>query len=288
MGNRDSFLHIAMRPEGSRYSGRRRSANRRRRLLAERLEPRHLLTTIDLAVLTADQGSLIEGVNSGDASGFSVSIAGDVNGDGFDDLLIGAFSANAAGNAKSNAGESYLVFGGPTLPATIDLAALGTAGVTIYGVDVDDESGRTVSAAGDVNGDGFDDLFIAAPLADAAGNAKTDAAESYLILGRASFPAAIDLATGGADVTIFGADSGDGYIGAPYDYPVSLANAGDVNGDGFDEILIGAALADGAGNAKNWAGDTYLIYGGPTLPGTIDLASLGSLGVIIYGAEIGD
>ncbi len=64
----------------------------------------------------------------GDGSGISVSSAGDVNGDGFDDLVIGAWAADASGNTKSLAGDSYVIFGAASLPTTIDLANLGSAG----------------------------------------------------------------------------------------------------------------------------------------------------------------
>ena len=74
---------------------------RLRRLLIQRLEDRRLLTTIDLAALVAGQGSTIFGAGANDQSGFSVSNAGDVNGDGFDDLLIGAPFADASGNSKT-------------------------------------------------------------------------------------------------------------------------------------------------------------------------------------------
>ncbi len=67
--------------------------------------------------------------------------AGDVNGDGFDDLLIGANGAAASGNSKPYAGESYVIFGGASLPATIDLASLGSAGITIFGADAGDQCG---------------------------------------------------------------------------------------------------------------------------------------------------
>jgi len=237
--------------------------------------------TIDLATL-GSAGITIFGADSGDRSGFSVSGAGDVNGDGFHDLLIGAYRADASGNAKSDAGESYVIFGGALLPTTIDLANLGTAGIKIFGADAGDQSGRSVSSAGDVNGDGFDDLIIGAFKADASGNAKSDAGESYVIFGGVSMPPTIDLANlGTAGIKIFGADVSDSSGN-------SVSSAGDLNGDGFDDLLIGASFADGSGNAKSYAGESYVIFGGDSLPPTIDLANSGAVGITIFGAEIKD
>ncbi len=142
-----------------------------------------MLTTIELYPFLPARGSMIFGADSGDRTGASVSSAGDVNGDGFDDLLIGAYRASASGNAKFSAGDSYVIFGKASLPGTIDLANLGTAGIRIFGADIFDQSGRSVSSAGDVNGDGFDDLLIGADRASASGNAKSSAGESYVIFG---------------------------------------------------------------------------------------------------------
>ncbi len=72
-----------------------------------------------------------------------------------------------------------MIFGAAALPATIDLANLGTTGVTIFGTEVNDYSGISISGAGDVNGDGFDDLLIGAYRADASGNAKSAAETDY-------------------------------------------------------------------------------------------------------------
>jgi Ca2+-binding RTX toxin-like protein len=249
--------------------------------VAERLEPRQLLsgTTIDLAALTAAQGTTLFGADAGDFSGCSVSSAGDVNGDGFDDLLIGARYGGAAGNGKVKAGESYVIFGGASLSATIDLGNLGAAGITLFGADAGDQSGFSVSRAGDVNGDGFADLLVGAPLASASGNAKTYAGESYVIFGGASLPATIDLGNPGlAGITIFGADAGDLSGG-------SVSSAGDVNGDGFDDLFVGARDADAAGNAKKHAGESYVIFGGASLPATIDLGNLGAAGITILGVD---
>ena len=109
----------------------------------------------------------------------SVSSAGDVNGDGFDDLIIGAHSGDAGG---TNSGESYVVFGkSGGFASALDLSSLnGSTGFRLDGIDADDYSGWSVSSAGDVNGDGFDDLIIGAYCGDAGGS---NSGESYVVFG---------------------------------------------------------------------------------------------------------
>ncbi|MDB5385040.1 MAG: hypothetical protein JWM11_686 [Planctomycetaceae bacterium] len=240
-----------------------------------------LPTTIDLGNL-GSAGITIFGANAYDGSGNAVSRAGDVNGDGISDLLIGASAADAASNLKDNAGATYVIFGSPTLPATIDLGNLGSGGVTIYGVDPDDQSGFAVSSAGDVNGDGFDDVFIGAPGGAGADNTSTGAGESYVVYGGSALPATIDLATlGSAGVTIYGIDAND-------QSGISVSNAGDMNHDGFGDLIIGADKGDGATNTKNGAGESYVIFGSDSLPSTINLASLNSAGITLFGANAAD
>ncbi|GEM_PF-1302495 len=108
----------------------------------------------------------------------SVSAAGDVNGDGLDDFLIGIADKSVEG--QSNIGASYLIFGDENIfQPTVILENLdGQNGFQITGNNAGDHSGASVSAAGDVNGDGFDDLLIAAPRADSLNG------ESYLIYGK--------------------------------------------------------------------------------------------------------
>ena len=116
-----------------------------------------------------------------------MSSAGDVNGDGVDDLIIGARDADPNGNFR--AGESYVVFGrdtsagGPGFASQLDLCSLnGSNGFVLNGIDSRDYSGFSVSSAGDVNGDGVDDLIIGAERADPNGNSS--AGESYVVFGR--------------------------------------------------------------------------------------------------------
>jgi hypothetical protein len=240
---------------------------------------------IDLATLTAAQGFRIFGVDAVDVLGWSVSSAGDVNGDGFDDLMLGAPEADAAGNAKHNAGESYVIFGGGVSVADIDLATLTAGqGFRIFGVDVNDYLGYSVSSAGDVNGDGFTDLIIGAQGADAAGNAKTLAGESYVIFGHNAGFADIDLAAlqPSQGFRILGADVND-TLGH------SVSSAGDVNGDGFTDLIVGAPLAGAAGSARGFAGDSYVIFGGNAGFADIDLAALSlAQGFRILGADAVD
>ncbi|MGZ0173589.1 MAG: S8 family serine peptidase, partial [Planctomycetales bacterium] len=121
------------------------------------------LAVIDLRNLDGTNGFRLDGIDSYDFSGVSVSSAGDLNGDGFDDLIIGAHSADPGGN--NSAGESYVVFGKSSgFTSAIDLNMLnGSDGFRLDGIDAGDWFGRSVSSAGDVNGDGFDDLIIGAP-----------------------------------------------------------------------------------------------------------------------------
>ncbi len=140
----------------------------------------------DLSTLDGTNGVRLKGIDTDDGSGFGVSGAGDVNGDGFEDLLIGAYYGDPGGH--SNAGETYLIYGSPleiSSGGVLDLSMLdGTNGVCLEGIDPDDTSGWSVSGAGDVNGDGYADLLIGADYGDPGGD--LNAGETYLVFGSAS------------------------------------------------------------------------------------------------------
>ena len=117
---------------------------------------------INLGAPTADTDLFrLDGAAADDQSGHSVASAGDVNGDGYADLVVGAYAANGL------AGRSYVVYGGATNPGTLNLGALTTAqGFRLDGAEGNDFSGHSVASAGDVNGDGYADLVVGAPQAN--------------------------------------------------------------------------------------------------------------------------
>jgi hypothetical protein len=239
--------------------------------------------SMDLNDLDGTDGFILNEVDAGDLAGSAVSGAGDVNGDGFDDLIIGAQSAER--NGVDWVGESYVVFGhGGAFAANLDLADLnGTNGFTLNGIDANDRAGYSVSGAGDVNNDGFDDVLIGAP-EDFNNADDTNPGESYVVFGHGgAFAASLDLADldGTNGFTLNGIDNGD-RVGD------TVSGAGDVNGDGFDDLIIGAPQADP--NNMETAGESYVVFGhGGAFTASLNLADLnGTNGFTINGIDAGD
>ncbi|NOX17411.1 MAG: hypothetical protein GXO87_03905, partial [Chlorobi bacterium] len=188
------------------------------------------------------------GESAYDNSGYSVSGAGDVNGDGYDDLLIGAWKNDENGN---EAGKAYLILGKSTGWSMDVSLTTSIAKASFMGENAGDWLGRAVAGVGDVNGDGYDDFLLAA---DGNGDGGDYAGQIYLFLGKATANWGTNFNVSGADASFWGEAAGD-WAGK------AIGPAGDVNGDGYDDFLIGAyGNDDGAGEA----GQAYLILGKST------------------------
>jgi hypothetical protein len=214
------------------------------------------------------------GEDAVDAAGFSVASAGDVNGDGYDDILIGARYNDDGG---SDAGQTYLVLGKASgWSMDIDLS---NADASFLGENRNDYSGYSVAGAGDVNGDGYDDILIGAPYNDEGGS---DSGQTYLILGKES-GWSMDTNLSVADASFYGEK--------PYDESgYSVASTGDVNYDGFDDLLIGAPKW--GRTVHQDSGQTYLILGKAsgwsldTNLSTADASFMGGTGIHLSGCSV--
>ena len=183
-------------------------------------------------VYSGATGGLIwrfDGAAAQEVVGASVSGAGDVDGDGFADVIVGANGAQPGG--LTNAGSAYIYSG-----------ATGALIWQFDGTAVGDALGRSVSDAGDVDGDGFPDVIVGAPFTDPGGIFTTGSA--YVYSG----------ATGSLIWQFDGASAGEQFAS-------SVSGAGDVDGDGFDDLVMGAWVADpgglrDAGSASVYSGAT--------------------------------
>ncbi len=185
--------------------------------------------------LVTTDPSTVAGEVAGDQFGYSVASAGDVNGDDYFDVVVGADLSNCG---DSNAGKAYVYLGSAT-------GLITTASWTVTGEAAGDHFGHSVASAGDVNGDRCDDVIVGAHRNDCGGN---NAGAAYVYLGSATGISAT------ASWTVNG-ESAEDQFGS------SVASAGDVNGDCCDDVIVGARYNDDGGSN---AGAAYVYLGSAT------------------------
>ncbi|MEC8425635.1 MAG: integrin alpha, partial [Myxococcota bacterium] len=191
------------------------------------------------SVSVADADIKANGAAAGDTAGWAVVGGGDINGDGLDDLLIGAPLDDSAGTL---AGAVYVLQGDATLSATVDL---GSDALRVSGQAAGDLAGYDISAVGDVNVDGFGDFVVGGP-DHATGGAGAGAA--WLVTG----PVSGSVSLGSAEARILGVAAGD-------ETGTSVIGVEDWDGDGVEDFLVGSPGDDSAGPG---AGALGVLFGG--------------------------
>lgn len=216
----------------------------------------------------------VEGNGTEFRLGTSVSGAGDVDGDGIDDIIVGARWHT---NGESKEGAAFVWFGSPL--GLDPFPTVATADWMAESNQVDANFGYSVASAGDVNGDGIDDIVIGTPYYDVASGGDNKGA-AFIWYGNTNF-SLTNGNPGNADVTLLG-DKNDS------EYASSVASAGDFNGDGFDEVIIGAPFYNATGPGSS-EGSAFLYLGSNTgLSSTADWIGNGefTIGGSGYGKSV--
>ena len=186
--------------------------------------------------------------SGGNAAGFSLAAAGDVDGDGLADLLVGGLAGSGALASSHGPSFAYVVYG-DRAASDLALSSLGTAGAVLVDATSGDRAGPSVAGAGDVTGDGRPDVLVGAPLADPAG--VHGAGSAFLVPGGRLEPK-MTLRSLPAPARRF--DGLAGYDTAGW----SLAGIGDFNGDGARDLAVAAPRTD---VRSEQGGSVYLVYG---------------------------
>jgi len=180
--------------------------------------------------------------------GVQVSSARDVNGDGFEDVIVGAVSYNLG------TGRAYVFYGGVTMNNVADVIMTGESSTDYFG--------QSVSVAGDVNGDGYSDLAVG------ASGYNSSSGRCYIFYGS-------PVMNNASDVIMNGEFTSE-YFGE------SVSGAGDVNGDGFDDVIVGASGYD------NYKGRGYIFYGSPAMNSVADITMTGENSFDYFGFSVSD
>lgn len=222
------------------------------------------------------RGFAVDGTFENGYVGFSLAAAGDINGDGNGDILVGAHGEGNNG-APLTSGSAYVVFSPeviPELPVVLDgNFEIGSDGLRFDGVDANDQVGFALAGSTDATGEGSPDLLIGAPgQSNSAGAAYLTSFDSNSL---PSGPVALSDVNEGLGSSLFRV--GDGFSGDGLG--TSLTFSGDVNGDGVADLALGAPYADR--RSVDGSGMAYAIYGfgrgiNPPSDGKISVGSLDS------------
>ena len=199
---------------------------------------------------------ILTGEAEDDRFGRALGGAGDLNGDGYNDVVVGAYANDAGGNA---AGRAYIYYGGPGLDSIADLMMTGGAA---WG-----QLGCSVTPIGDANADNYDDLLVGELGNDAAGD---DVGRAYVYFGG-------PLVDNTADLILTGEAEGD-------QFGMTVAFAGDVNGDSISDFMVGAWRYDAG--ALLHAGRTYVYFGGSGVDNVADVVLTGENAAGNFGLRL--
>ncbi|MBU1003693.1 MAG: FG-GAP repeat protein [Proteobacteria bacterium] len=254
--------------------------------------------------LDGTTGYTIQGDTAGVTYGADFAWVGDVNGDGKDDFIVSA--ANADPGGVTNAGEAYLIFGGSNLTTmdaadgttdgNIDISYLdGSNGYVLQGYRTDGKMGvygrnKNMSTVGDFNNDGYDDFSLGAI------GFSTATGEGYVLFGGSALDD-LDAMDGTADGTLNvtylasgnGGDGSNGFIlngFTPYDQGGNSASYGDINGDGYSDVIQSAFMAGEPVDSDR--GEVYVLFGGNGYSGGAEWSQNnvdGSNGVFFYNTN---
>ncbi|MBN2426465.1 MAG: FG-GAP repeat protein [Calditrichaceae bacterium] len=201
---------------------------------SERTGKVYIYFSVSLPVNNAAPDRILHGEADGDYFGYSVASAGDVNNDGYDDVIVGAH-ANS-----TYTGKAYIYLGGAVMDYTADIVLSGESDRDYFGY--------SVSSAGDINHDNYDDVIIGATDAPGGGRA-------YIYLGGAEMDNTVD-------ITLIAESAGD-------DFGYSVSGAGDINNDGNDDVIVGAWNCSENGNGSGSAYIYLCAYPMNTVPDVI-------------------
>jgi hypothetical protein len=195
--------------------------------------------------MSSSPSIVLNGEASNNYFGISVANAGDVNADGYNDVIVGAYGYSG------NTGRAYIYYGGYNMDNIADV---------VISAPVSNSFGYSVSTAGDVNGDGLSDVIVSAH------TYSSNKGRAYIYYGGL-------IMDNSPDKTLEGFATG-GFFG------FSLSGAGDINGDGYSEVVVGAYAISA------FTGSAYLYYGGMNMDTISDLTFTGEAASNFFGQSV--